>query len=200
MEPKDWVSAILYENALCAVDFHLGGLHVSGPLLKEVGDAIKRGDIGLYEDSSLPADAMYEPDEDTLYFKSGDQRGYTSIPDKSLIVHEAVHALIDINKATSTTILSAEVAAYLAQIVYQLASGYDAVRSWTRSNRGTELGKIYARALTLIDKYKMAQRGTVATLQLRDYASFRDLIHRQKLYRKRPKGQLHVADGIQAKP
>ena len=199
MEPKGWVSAILYENAVYAVDFHLGGLHVNGPLLKAVGDAVKRGDIGLYEDSSLPADAMYEPEEDTLYFKSGDQKGYASIPDKSVIVHEAVHALIDMNKATSTTILTAEVAAYLAQIIYQLASGYDAVRSWARTHSGTDLGKIYTHALALIDKYKMAQRGTVATLQPGDYASFRGLIHRQKLYRKRPKRQLHVADGVSRK-
>jgi hypothetical protein len=199
MEPKDWVSAILYEHAVFAVDFHLGGLHVNGPLLKAVGDAIKRGDIGLYEDSSLPADAVYEPEEDTLYFKSGDQKGYTSIPAKSLIVHEAVHALIDMNKATSTTILTAEVAAYLAQIVYQLASGYDAVRSWARSNSGTQKGQIYTNALALIDKYKMAQKGTIATLQPGDYASFRGLIHRQKLYKKRPEGQVQVADGVKRK-
>lgn len=195
MEPKDWVSAILYESAVEAIDFHLQGLHVSGPLIKQVGHAIKRGDIELYEDSSLEGDAMYVPDEDTLYFRSGDQKDYTSIPDKSLIVHEAVHAVIDMNKATSTTILTSEVAAYLAQIVYQLASGYD-VRVWTRNNSGTELGKIYACALALIDKFKMAQKGTVATLQFSDYAPFRDLIHGRRPYRSRPKTQLQVADGV----
>jgi len=108
-------------NALSAaaelgIDFYVENIHVSPETLTTVRDHIRAGNI-LIAGGTNPAGAVYDSDTDILWTPAlvppADEE------DKALLVHECVHAMIDIyNTSHRAGRAMGELAAYLTQMTY----------------------------------------------------------------------------------
>jgi hypothetical protein len=107
---------VLNEKAVETINFVFGGLWVSGDGLKNVATAIKKGTIKVARDDNQKAEAQYIAEEDTIKFNG--KPDFTNVRFRALLVHEAVHALIDMVVATQTRRLAGEAAAFLSQSIY----------------------------------------------------------------------------------
>jgi hypothetical protein len=93
-----------------------GGRAVIGRSLAAVGVRVLEGDIGVTIDPSLNSDeAEYNSGTNTLHL--GFRRAPTWTK-KALIVHEAVHAVLDMRAASGLTIAESESLAYVVQCFY----------------------------------------------------------------------------------
>jgi hypothetical protein len=180
---KDQVVRILNERAVGKIDFHLQSLQICGRGLREVGGRIRRGDIEVYHYAKLKAPARYFPKRDAIVVRTvGDD-----IASKGMIVHEAIHALLDLKKAVDTTALSDEVAAYIAQVIYLLHSG-ETEKDFSDSDR------VFKETLKLVQKFNLT-KGKV-WLKWPHYQHLRTVVNQDPLYHKLTDRQLMVADGI----
>ena len=86
-------------------------------LLISVGNKIVDGIIDVRYDSKLSNVGEYDYGDDVLYL-----RFHSGLTDtrRALIVHEAVHAALDMKNAGELYVSESEAAAYLAQAVYAL--------------------------------------------------------------------------------
>jgi hypothetical protein len=107
-----------------------------------------------------------------------------------LIIHEATHAIVDMHYCHSTTRLSSEVAAYLAQIIY-LHWG----ASWDPPESNAFFHALYQFALDRGLLVRVVIRGT-AQLEWNQYASLRDLIHHHGGYTSYGLHQRVLANGL----
>jgi hypothetical protein len=154
------VIKVIEENSVRKINFHLGGLNISSDGLQRVAYEIQKGNIKVIHDPNIKNDAEYDSKKDIISIKKKD---FTDVEFKSLIIHEAVHAHIDIVKATKTRRLAAEAAAYLAQAIYLWHEVGDIrfrhnVQARLATPADRPLGQIYNACLTLIDLYKLASR------------------------------------------
>jgi hypothetical protein len=116
--------SIQYPHAIKAINFGIGsveegkGLILSPDKFEQVFKAIKNGRITVKVSNDLPeeAGAHYDEEEDILYVRTPDPSN--NIYDRSLVLHELCHAVMDMLKYTGTTIGDAETAAYIAQAVF----------------------------------------------------------------------------------
>jgi hypothetical protein len=95
-----------------------------------VASALHNGTIKCSINSKLGHTAAYDPATNTVIASSHDY-GLTYIDEKSLLVHEATHALLDTcyngrdmngSKSSGITVLKDETIAYLAQAMYIIAA------------------------------------------------------------------------------
>ncbi len=195
MGAQEHFAEILTESAASRINFSLGGLHVNGAGLARIAEALRQKGIRVYRYRQLPADvtAEYKIHENALLVREYSRALFSSISSKAVIVHECVHALIDLSRATATTHLTGEAAAYLAQVLYRLNSG-DQFREWARVNQGTPVGRIFYEALQIIDRFRLGTQG--ASLAARDYEGLRQAVHAHPRYRDVSPTDLHEADGI----
>jgi len=191
----DRFSRVLKTFPTTVINFHLGGLPVTPRGFSDVGDEIQAGNIRLLRSSGLPAgvEAEYRWRQDTLVVRYDLNQVLNTISGRSAVVHEGVHAMIDRNRAVATTTLTAEAAAYLAQIIYRLRSG-DRLREWIEANRSSPDGAIYYEALQLIERFGLLTGA--ATMQWADTAALRAAINRHPRYREVSATELHGADGV----
>ncbi|MBN1508256.1 MAG: hypothetical protein JW955_15520 [Sedimentisphaerales bacterium] len=183
------------------MDFQMGGLRISKDGLGDVAYAIQKGVIKVERDASLSTDAEYDSAEDTLGLKS---LKFDDVEFKSLIVHEAVHALIDLLKAKDTRRLTGEAAAYLVQAIHLRHELTDATfraivtqQAKSANEREKQLGRIYKACLELIDKCKLPSRDARIPPIL--YQPILEAIKGHDVYKYIPWDQKAKADGIRAR-
>jgi hypothetical protein len=103
------------------IDFTLDGITIDAAGLREVGQLMLQGRITVdVGNTGHMLSAAYTPHLNTMKIAASNR------PPNDLwragIVHESVHALIDLRRV-STTVLNDETAAYLAEAVYIRAGG-----------------------------------------------------------------------------
>lgn len=111
------VASVFRSPLVDKIDFHFHpeGLHVNSLRLRAVGEAISKGRIGVEISSTgTILSAAYSPHSNKMTLPDEKVTG-TGIG-RSGILHEGVHALVDLYKCTSTTKLTDEAAAYLARV------------------------------------------------------------------------------------
>jgi hypothetical protein len=182
------------------IDFHLGGLHISADGLAKVACEVGQAHIQVIKNSSLGSDAQYNSKTDTISIKAPN---FNDAEFKSLIVHESVHALVDIVKAKGTRRLAGEAAAYLAQAIYlwHEIGGVrlkNAVKQRLRSTKAVDrqLGGIYQACLNLIQNYRLSTRTVWLPPLL--YKPLLTAIKKHGVYRLIPWNQKVHANGIKA--
>jgi hypothetical protein len=195
MGAQEHFAEIITDTGARRINFQLGGLSVTASGLARVAQALRGRRITVYRYAGLPDDvtAEYKVERNALLVRAYSPDLFRSISSRAAIVHECVHALIDLNRATATTHLTGEAAAYLAQGLYRLLHG-DRFREWARANRSEDVGRIFYEAIQLIDRFNLQTHSAALTWQ--DYTSLRDAVHRHPRYQDVSSTDLHGADGI----
>jgi len=194
----------LQDARLANVDFWLGGLHIHFGAYKQVADAIVANRIHVIPGDN-PEWASYYSSAGTRKLKNGtlvDVRANTLVTqdatilddsERALLIHECTHAYVDLSCAGVTTSLSDEVAAYIAQVTFEMA----AAKGQKPKRDGSRFGRMYHGIGDIVRKFRLNDReGRGATLQLRDYAHLRALVHHVKEYHDIGWTQLSGANGV----
>jgi len=206
-ELKNKALKVLNDEYARKINFHLGGLHISGDGLGDVAGAISRGDIKLIEDPKLPKgiEGRYDPKTDTMSFPKanfGDENF------DAFFVHEAVHALIDMMKATQTRRLADESAAFLAAAIYlyhrvgDVRFQHEVKRLLSGNQNEQEAGRIYRVCLKLIERFgltKLTKQRISVWLQPPLYQPLLEAVKGAGAYKEIPWNQPTYADGIKAR-
>jgi len=182
---------VLEEPAVRRINFQLGRLPVTSWQLGRVARKIGGNKIHIYLNASLGHAAEYVPARDSILLM--DTTVFNSSYGKSCIVHEAVHAMADMNMATSTTLYSSEVSAYLAQMIYDEVASKRNSKFRFKALIRNPAGRIAREALKLIDKFDMTRK--VVNLDWKDYHELREAIKDHPKYNWGDK-QLFPADGV----
>ncbi len=140
--------------------------------LRQVADAIEKGRISVVvADTGSLVGAAYSPHSNKMTLRS------MQMPDsgsgRTDIVHEGVHALVDLSRFTKATELSDEVAAYLAETLFMRSIGI--------SVRGGAAKPIYDAAVQVIDAHRLG-KGRQVRLKWTDYLPLREAIHANPAY------------------
>jgi len=192
MDLKNRVAAVLDEPSVQHIRFQIEGLPVNGSRLGRVADKIRSEEIHVYVWEKLKNPAEYVPERDSILLRDADVFSYSY--GKSMIVHEAVHAMIDMDKARATTLFSSEVAAYLAQVIYDLvASGGNSKFRFKALIMNPD-GRVARETLALIDKFNMTNK--IVNLKWQDYQAMRETIKANPVYKDWGDKQLFPADGL----
>jgi hypothetical protein len=137
MMPAECFATIITDQWSSRVNFGFSGLRISPDGFKKVADALRSGKIKVVESKDLDdADARYVPDKNLFLIPQYNDNDYVHINEKALVVHEAVHAIIDANKWSKVTQLTGEAAGYLAQVLYRSVSG-DRFSKWADAKATT---------------------------------------------------------------
>lgn len=194
------VLRILNEDTVGKINFRFGGLRISGDDLRRVGRAIDTGAIGVVHYPSLESHAAYYPGKNTFVLKSeamGDryERTHRSMAERSFVVHEATHAVVDMKRATGTRVLANEAAAYLAQALY-LYQEMGEISYAHYIDRGAFNQDIHRACLSVIKKHNLANREK--QLSDSDYKPIMQAIKKNPQYADTPWTQLEGtdADGV----
>lgn len=110
------------------IDFHAGAVHVKGEYLTTVGDHIRAGNI-LVKGGTQDL-AFYDQTADILLTQKKSPPANDS--DRALLLHECVHAMIDVyNPGGTVTRHMGELAAYLTQTTYSVRKNPSSNRNGT---------------------------------------------------------------------
>lgn len=172
------VADVLEEPAVRRIRFKIEGLPVTTAQLKRVAEKIRLDEIHIQIKSSMKHSAEYVPARDTIMLQ--DEDVLTSTYGKSAVVHEGIHAMTDMNKAVSTTLYSAEVAAYLGQIIYDVLASKGDSKFRFKARVMNPAGRIAREALSLIDKLDMTNK--TANLKWKQYKDLREAIKAHPKY------------------
>jgi hypothetical protein len=169
------VADVLRVTAIDKLDFFLekDHLEVSPKRMKEVADAIEQNRIDVVVASTgALLSAAYSPHSDTMTL------GSLQVPDqpggRAGIVHESVHALVDMFRITQATELSDEVAAYLAEVIFRRATGV-----WVQGNAAAMA--IYNAADAIVKTHGLG-KGKQVRLKWAQYLPLRQAIHAHPAY------------------
>jgi hypothetical protein len=172
MAITDDVAQVFDSARIDRIDFRLNGLEVSPKRLREVGKAIRAGKIKVKVSSSGKLlSASYHPHDNRLFVPT-DQIGAVMI--QASIVHEGVHALVDLFRATNLTVLDDEAAAYLAEAVYLRAA-----HTWVKGESAASA--IYQAADAVARAHDLYSRRGVK-LSADHVAELRKVIHAHPAY------------------
>jgi hypothetical protein len=172
MALADTVAAIFEGPRVARIHFRLGGLEISPQRLRGVGKAIKKGDIKVeVEKGGKLLSASYHPHSDTLLVPDDK---LASVSAQAGVLHEGVHALVDMYKFKDVTVLNDEAAAYLAEAIY-----WRAAHSWV-SGGAAEMA-IYNAADQIARAHDLYNKRGIR-LSLDDVADLRAAIHRHPAY------------------
>lgn len=113
---RHMVTSALSGGVVARVNVRHVGRVITGGTLAAVANRVIDGEIGVVVDPSLKSyEAEYDHGTDTFHF------GFSSAPSrtkKGLIVHEAVHAALDLKGASSILVAESESLAYVVQCYY----------------------------------------------------------------------------------
>lgn len=99
-----------------SISFNIEGTNITGVGLRSVAKLVTSDRIHIkIKKQDKDAGASYDPKENKFSFPTVNFG--LSLFEKSLIVHECTHALIDVNKSKTLTIID-ELCAYTAQFTY----------------------------------------------------------------------------------
>lgn len=166
------VAAIFESPQAARIHFRLGRLEVSPQRLRGVGKAIKKGDIKIeISKTGKLLSAAYSPHSDTLTLPDDK---LASVSSRAAVLHEGIHALVDIYKCKEVTVLNDEAAAYLAEAIYLRAA-----HSWVGGG-GAEMA-IYDAADKVAKAHDLYSRRGIR-LSNDDVADLRAAIHKHPAY------------------
>ncbi|MFH1844613.1 MAG: hypothetical protein ABIF77_15540 [bacterium] len=201
------VAAVLEEKAVRKIHFHLERLPVTFYHLLRVAAKVKNQAIHIRPVQNLGGSAKYAFAANTIEidhdFATKLATSYKDVDtyEKSIVVHEAIHAVTDMNFAKNTTIYTNEVAAYLGQTIYLEAQADDYFRiiSTIRTGRWAPLMEIHRACQALIRKHNMLKN--VVQLRWREYHRLRETIKNHPKYKNRWRDKTTTpADGIPDPP
>ena len=153
--------------------FHPEGLVVNPLRLRAVGEAISKGRIEVVVGSTgKMLSAAYSPHSNKMTLANEKVTGTAT--GRSGILHEGVHALVDLYKCTSLTDLSDEAAAYLAETIF-LHTGN------VRINGDVDAMRIYNAADDIAKQYGLYKKKGVK-LTRKQYEPLRQAIHVNPAY------------------
>lgn len=133
-DSRKHLAQALQDPAIAAVNFTLDGNRYDAKELSKVSLLLRAGKIRVLEESLDGSAAGYTLDTNTLYWAIGAPRPTNA----HWLVHEAIHIVQDANKYICTLAL-AEAAAYLAQVVFFVASCADNNSLAARTTKATQL-------------------------------------------------------------
>lgn len=183
LTPK--VLRILNESAVRKIDFGLGGLRINGDHFAELRLAIGQGRAHVIHYPGHRYPAEYFADRDVMVLQSdamGEryERTHPSMYERSFVVHEAAHAVMDMIRAKPTRQLAGEAAAYLAQALYLYEEmGRDSYKHWI--DEGSFPVDIHRACFALIERRHLDRGGV--TLSDADYKPIMRAIKANKAYR-----------------
>lgn len=182
------VAAIFEGPQVARIHFRLGRLEVSPQRLRGVGQAIKKGNIKVVvAKTGKLLSAAYSPHSDTLTLPDDK---LASVSSRAAVLHEGVHALVDMYKCKEVTVLNDEAAAYLAEAIYLRAA-----HSWI-SGGAVEMA-IYDAADKVAKAHDLYSKRGVR-LSSDDVADLRAAIHKHPAYSGVGAGQKTSGHGLHA--
>ncbi len=199
MALKDTLADYLQYHEPQHIRFNVGLLPVTPQGFMDIGSELRIGNIQLYEDpTGLPPGvyAQYGVSSDRLVVRTRSEM--LGIDGKAAVAHEAVHAMIDRNRATRPTVRVGEAAGYIVQTLCHFldSRGRTRFRDETNANRTGESGRIFYEAMQLIDHYGL--ESGAATIPLSETTALQTAINQHTAYRSRSitPATLHGADGL----
>lgn len=187
MSVKEDVLQILRDEHCRSMDFTIAGLRVDGGGLREVSDYIANDRIMICTRDQMSTPGRYRMTRDEMHVTSDLNDDLEDSNKRSLIVHEAVHALADIRRLSQMTNAQSESSGFIAQALYRLK--YRSGRLW-RSRVA-----IFREALAVVTTKKLHEESNV-TVQWDDYAALRRAIHEHPNYSSDEAGESAGATGI----
>jgi hypothetical protein len=182
------VAAIFEGPRVARIHFRLGRLEISPQRLRGVGKAIKKGDIKVeVHTGGKLLGAAYDPHDDTLMVPDDKLASAVS---QAGVLHEGIHALVDMYKCKEVTVLNDEAAAYLAEVIYLKAA-----HSWV--NGGAAEMAIYTAADQLAKAHGLYTKRGVR-LSVNDAADLRAAIHKHPAYSSLGEHQMTSGHGLHA--
>ena len=110
---KALVLTVLQNPALGYINFGLAGYWISQTLFNAVRDRINGGGIAVYARPSSSSKAEYNSALNALYVPYSNE-----VTKLALILHECVHAGLDLLKATKIRVVDDEALAYISQCIF----------------------------------------------------------------------------------
>lgn len=165
--------AVIFEGPQAGrIHFRLGRLEVSPQRLHGVDKAIRKGGIKIeIAKTGKLLSAAYHPHSDTLTLPDDK---LASVSSRAAVLHEGIHALVDMYKCKEVTVLNDEAAAYLAEAIFLRAA-----HSWI--NGGAAEMAIYDAADKVAKAHDLyGKRGV--RLSHDDVADLRAAIHKHPAY------------------
>lgn len=187
MAVKDDVMAILRDEHCRSIDFTIAGLRVNGEGLQEVATYMANDRIAVCPRDQMTTPGRYRFTRDEMHVRSDLHDDLDDSNKRSLIVHEAVHALADIRDLSRMTNIQSESSGFIAQALYRLK--YRNGRTW-RSRVD-----IFTEALSVVTTLELHEKQGV-TVQWDDYADLRKAIKDHPNYADDDFGASAGANGI----
>jgi hypothetical protein len=168
------VAAVFQGAHIDSINFRLSGFQVTGARLRKVGEAISCGRIEVKQEAGGGTlSAAYSPYQDRFTLPKNANAGADKW--KVAILHEGVHALVDIfGEKAALTVLDDEIAAYVAEVIY-----YKKLRRPLPS--GSSERGIYTSANDIVTKHHLDTKKGVH-LKAADVKKLREAIHAHPAY------------------
>lgn len=116
LQLRRMVTTALSSAVVARMNVHHAGLNITGTKLAAVANRVIDGDIGVVDDGSVAqGEAEYDSGTNTIHL--GFQTA-SSTTRQGLIVHEAVHAALDMKAVAGMTIAESEALAYVVQCYF----------------------------------------------------------------------------------
>ena len=128
MALKDDIVSIICDTHCRTMDFTIAGLHVNGRGFGEVAAYINDDRIMVCSRDTMTTPGRYRMTRDEMHVRSDLPDDLDDSNKRSLIVHEAVHALADIRGLSGMTSIQSESSGFIAQALYRLK--YRNGRTW----------------------------------------------------------------------
>ncbi len=190
MALKDDVRQIICDQYCRSMDFTIAGLRINGAGFEQVVRYIADDRIMICgRGSDMSAPGRYRIARDELHVRSDLHDDLDDSNKRSIIVHEAVHALADIRGLDAMTNSQAESAGYIAQALYRLK--YRRGRTW-RSRI-----PIFRASLAVVTDLRLHERSSV-TVAWGDYATLREAIHQHPTYADDDSDESAGANGVRS--
>lgn len=133
---KNWVlRALSHDNAIANLYFTVsrdgGRISYSSRDYRRIKGHVSRDNIRVISNDDIPrghvdklpsyAVAAYNAQYNVMIFNPQRMNTYGEVKRDGFIIHECTHAILDMHRATATTELTDESAAYIAQYIYILS-------------------------------------------------------------------------------
>lgn len=193
---------IFTESPVDKINFIFGSVHVSPDQFKRIAEAVRNGwisvrDLPPHSESAAEYNAVKTEDgpADSFSLKPLNEGDYATSHVRALLVHEAVHAIIDLNKSDISR-LGGESAAFLAQTLYRLLRDGNRYRQFAHSSSDIrETAAIRLECLSVIRK--LGLENACGIIPADSQAAIIRVVHAHPKYRKYSLSEIHPADGLQ---
>ena len=170
------VGVTLADPAIKKIVFDQGGMVVRPSCFAEVAKAITADRIKVVVVKTLSTTGVYDAAVDSIELKSAE---VTSIPRKALIVHECLHAWMDIAAIKNMKVKTSEAAAYLAQCIFARSKASDPTdEEYRLYSEDEKMDKVFAKAWSMAGDVVMHQTNPASS----DFTDLESLVEATKKY------------------